>query len=202
MAKIELEAFDREALHQARKRALLWEAGKQFAEKGFHGTSMASIAKGVKLTKSGLFHYVNTKEELLYQCYEDVLHSADECLKQAEQIEGSALDKLTHYLRAHVTKVGKPGGFFVLITELYVLDPEHQKILRTKAKSADTRLLKLIQDGIDEGSIGYDNPRMAVYAIDGALNWLPKWYSEEGTDSIEDIAEAFIGFFINGLKKR
>lgn len=202
MSKIELEVFDREALHEARKRALLWEAGKQFAEKGFHGTSMASIAKGVKLTKSGLFHYVNTKEELLYQCYEDALQSANDSLAEAEQVEGSALDKLAHYLRAHVTKVGKPGGFFVLITELYVLEPEHRDTLRAKAKSADARLLKLIQEGINEGSIGYDNPRMAVNAIDGAINWLPKWYSDEGSDSIEDIVEAFIAFFINGLKKR
>jgi len=202
MSEFELEVFDRASLHKARKRALLWEAGNQFAAKGFHGTSMASIAKGIKLTKSGLFHYVNTKEELLYQCYEDVLQSAEECLEAAEQAEGDALDKLSHYIRQHLTKLGKPGGYFAMISEIYVLEPEHQKVLRAKAKSADNRLLKLIQNGIDEGSIGYDNPRMAVYVIDGALNWIPKWYSKTGAESIDEIAEAFIQFFVNGLKQR
>ena len=202
MSDTELEVFDREALNRARRRALLNEAGRQFAEKGFHGTSLASIARGVKLTKSGLFHYVNNKEELLFACYRDALHSAEECLEAAEDTAGDAPAKLAHYLRSHLTRIGKPGGYFTILSELYVLNAAQQRELRDTARRIDGRLRAIIENGIAEGSIGYDNPRMAVYAIDGALNWLPKWYSADGAESIEEIAEDFIRFFLDGLRKR
>ncbi|KGE04372.1 TetR/AcrR family transcriptional regulator [Pseudohaliea rubra] len=197
-----LEVFDRDALNHARRQALLREAGRQFAEKGFHGTSLNSIASGVKLTKSGLFHYVRNKEELLFACYRDALLSAEECLTAAEDAGGDAPAKIGHYLRNHLSRIGKPGGYFTILSELYVLDAEQQKELRATARRIDARLRALIEAGIKEGSIGYDNPRMAVYAIDGALNWLPKWYSTDGAESIEEIAEDFIRFFLDGLRKR
>lgn len=202
MSDTELEVFDREALHRARHRALLREAGRQFAEKGFHGTSLVSIAKGVKLTKSGLFHYVSNKEELLFACYRDALRSAEECLVAAEATDGDAPAKIGHYLRSHLTRIGKPGGYFTILSELYVLAAEQQRELRDTARRIDARLRAIIETGIAEGSIGYDNPRMAVYAIDGALNWLPKWYSADGAESIEEIAEDFIRFFLDGLRTR
>jgi TetR/AcrR family transcriptional regulator len=202
VAETEFEVFDRDALNQARRRALLREAGRQFAEKGFHGTSLNAIAKGVKLTKSGLFHYVRNKEELLFACYEEVLASAEECIVAAERAEGDAPTKIAQYIRTHMSRLDKPGGYFAIISELYVLSPDQQQILRKKARGIDKRLQAIIEDGITEGSIGYDNPRMAVYAIDGALNWLPKWFSSSGPETTEEIAEDFIRFFLNGLRKR
>ncbi len=196
---MDLPVFDREALQQARRNALLYEAGRQFAEKGFHGTSLASIAKGVNLTKSGLFHYVKNKEELLFQCYELVLQSAEDCIDQAEDIEGNALEKIAHYVRSHVSSFGKPGGYFAILSELYVLNAQQQKALRSKAKNIDHRLLEIIEAGISEGTIKHPNPRVAVFAIDGALNWLPKWYSEGGPYSIDEVVDAFIAFFEAGL---
>lgn len=202
MSDLEFQVFDRESLHKARRRALLQEAGKQFAQKGFHGTSIADIAKGIKLTKSGLFHYIKTKEELLYLCYEDAIESAEQCMDGAEETEGDALDKLAHYVRNHLGRFGKPGGFFVILSELYVLNEDNQKKLRNRARKVDSRMMNMVQKGIDEGSIGYKNARMAVYAIEGALNWVPKWYSKDGKKDISEIVEAFIEFFVNGLRAR
>lgn len=202
MVDKELEVFDREALNQARRRALLREAGRQFAAKGFHGTSLSAIAKGLNLTKSGLFHYVRNKEELLFACYQDALASAEECIVAAESAVGDAPNKIAHYIRTHLARLDKPGGYYALISELYVLEPGQQRTLRAKAKGIDNRLQAIIESGIAEGSIHCENPRMAVYAIDGALNWIPKWYSSTGSETTEEIAEDFIRFFLDGLRKR
>lgn len=202
MNDLEFKVFDREALQKSRMRALLQEAGRQFIQKGFHGTSMTDIAKGLKLTKSGLFHYVKTKEELLYLCYKDALESAAKCLTEAERMEGTALDKLAHYIQQHLSQFDQPGGFFIILNEFYILTDENEKELGAKARDIDSRTRKIIQLGIDDGSIGYTNARMAVFAIEGALNWLPKWYSRSGKEDIADITEEFIKFFTNGLKIR
>ena len=202
MSNPELNLFDKESVFKARKGVLLREAGRQFAQKGFHGISLTDIAKGVNLTKSGLFHYVKTKEELLFLCYEDAINSAEESMKAALEIDGDALDKLAHYVRLHLCKFDQPGGFYVILSELFVLCDENQNKIRKRARKIDQDMRQLVQSGIDDGVIGYSNARMAVYAIEGTLNWIPKWYSQKGKESIDEIAESFIDFFIHGLKSR
>jgi TetR/AcrR family transcriptional regulator len=202
MAELEFDVFDRDLLFKARRHDLLREAGRQFSKKGFHGTSMTDIAKGVKLTKSGLFHYVKTKEEMLYLCYEDAVISAEQCMNSALEVNGNALEKICHYIRHHLGQFDQRGGYYVILSELSVLSADNQKKLHTRAKNVDQKMLNLVKNGIKEGSIAKVNPKMALYAIEGALNWVPKWYSHNGEDDITEIAEDFITFFTDGLKAR
>jgi TetR/AcrR family transcriptional regulator len=202
MASAEFDVFDRELLFKARKHNLLREAGRQFSKKGFHGTSMIDIAKGVKLTKSGLFHYVKTKEEMLYLCYEDAIASSEQCMLSAYELKGNALDKISHYIRNHLGQFDQRGGYYVILSELSVLSKENQVKLRKRAKNIDIKMFDLINTGIKEGSIADTNAKMVLYAIEGALNWVPKWYSNSGEKDINGVAESFIEFFVNGLKVR
>jgi TetR/AcrR family transcriptional regulator len=202
MSNAEFDVFDRELLFKARKHDLLREAGRQFSKKGFHGTSMIDIAKGVKLTKSGLFHYVKTKEEMLYLCYEDAIVSSEQCMLAAYDLQGSALDKISHYIRSHLGQFDQRGGYYVILSELSVLSDENQVKLRKRAKSIDNKMIDLVNTGIKEGSITNINTKMVLFAIEGALNWVPKWYSNEGEKNINSVAEDFIAFFVNGLKVR
>jgi TetR/AcrR family transcriptional regulator len=202
MAELEFDVFDRDLLFKARKHDLLREAGRQFSKKGFHGTSMTDIAKGIKLTKSGLFHYVKTKEELLYLCYEDAVISAEQCMNSALEVDGNALDKLSHFIRNHLGQFDQRGGYYVILSELSVLSTDNQEKLHKRAKNVDKEMFKLVEGGIKEGSIANINPKMVLYVIEGALNWVPKWYSQGGKESIDEIGESFIAFFTNGLKTR
>ncbi len=198
----EFNVFDREQLFKARKHDLLREAGRQFSKKGFHGTSMIDIAKGVNLTKSGLFHYVKTKEEMLYLCYEDAIVSSEQCMLAAYDLDGNALDKISHYIRSHLGQFDQRGGYYVILSELSVLSDDNQKKLRKRAKNIDNKMLDLVNSGIREGSIAKVDPKMVLFAIEGALNWVPKWYSNSGEKDIARVAEDFIDFFVNGLKIR
>ena len=194
------QVFDRKALHEARRRALLREAGRQFTEKGYAGTSLNSVAQALSLTKAGLYHYVDTKEQLLYLCYSDAIDSAETIMTEAENLEGNALDKVSYYIRRHLAPIGQPGGFHIILSEFFALSDEHHEELRTRAREIDQRMVRLVESGMAEGSIQTKNPGMSVYAMQGALNWIPKWFSPDGKESIEEIADDFIDLFVNGLK--
>lgn len=202
MAQVDFDLFDREMLFNAKKQDLLREAGRQFSKKGFHGTSMTDIAKGVRLTKSGLFHYVKTKEELLYLCYEDAIASSEQCMQAAYELEGNAIDKISHYIQSHLGQFDQRGGYFVILSELSVFSGENQQKLLQRAKDVDKKMLALVEAGIEEGSIAAIDPKMVLHAIEGALNWVPRWYSSSGKKSIDEIAKDFIQFFIEGLRSR
>jgi len=202
MPPLEFELFDRESLFEARKHKLIREAGSQFSQKGFHGTSMTNIASGVKITKSGLFHYVKTKEELLFLCYDHSVYSSEQCLKAANECQGSALDKLNQFIRQHLIQFEERGGYYVNLTELSALSEDKQKKLHNRAKKIDVALNKIIEIGIADGSIGFKNAKLAVHALEGTLNWIPQWYSKKGKQSINEITEDIIELFNHGLKTR
>ena len=56
-----------------RRAELFAAAVAVFAERGYRATSMRELAQAVGLSKSALYHYVRSKEELLVALYEDVL---------------------------------------------------------------------------------------------------------------------------------
>ncbi|MEM6709582.1 MAG: CerR family C-terminal domain-containing protein [Pseudomonadota bacterium] len=51
------------------------EARRQFAARGFHGTSIASIATAVGLTKQSLLHHFGSKERLFSEVLTDLAES-------------------------------------------------------------------------------------------------------------------------------
>lgn len=202
MVKSSISPFDREAMYEFRKRAILREAGLQFARRGFHATSLDDIAKSLSLTKAGLYHYVDSKEQLLFDCYLDCLEAAERCVKQAAHSGADGLERVCHYIRAMFSMFDTPEGFFALVTEVGALGEEHQKVLRKKGRTVDRGLRTFIEEGIQDGSIRDCDPMLIEFAIQGALNWIPKWYSSKGSKNVSEIVEEFIAFFSNGLKPR
>jgi AcrR family transcriptional regulator len=49
--------------------AILSRAAKLFNTKGARSTTLADVANRLGLTKTSLYYYVKTKEDLIYQCY-------------------------------------------------------------------------------------------------------------------------------------
>jgi len=61
--------FNRTAQHDAKRMAILSQAAKLFNYKGSRATTLRDIAASLGLTKTSLYYYVKSKEELIYQCY-------------------------------------------------------------------------------------------------------------------------------------
>jgi TetR/AcrR family transcriptional regulator len=197
-----ISPFDREGMYDLRKRAIMREAGRQFARNGFRSTSLEDIAKSLNLTKAGLYHYVDTKEQLLFDCYLDSLDAAERCVLQVAKEGTSGLDKVCRYVRSVFSMFDRPEGFFALLTEVSALGEEHQKVLRRKGRVVDHVLRGFIEEGMQDGSIRKVDPALIEFAIQGALNWIPKWYSSKGRKDVNQIIEDYVDFFTYGLKPR
>src|SRR5210317_358017 len=61
--------FNRTAQHDAKRVAILSQAARLFNSKGSRGPTLKDIAENLGLTKTSLYYYVKTKEQLIYQCY-------------------------------------------------------------------------------------------------------------------------------------
>src|SRR5258708_18572732 len=50
----------------ARREELTRTAARLFAERGYHGTSLADVAKALGIQKASLYHHIASKEDLLW----------------------------------------------------------------------------------------------------------------------------------------
>ena len=93
--------FNRTAQHDAKRGAILSQAAKLFNSKGSRATTLLDIAQSLGLTKTSLYYYVKTKEELIYQCYMQTLTLQHEIMDDVEAAYDKPLDRLRGYFVRH-----------------------------------------------------------------------------------------------------
>mgnify|MGYP003885298701 CR=1 FL=1 len=62
--------FSKDFQRGQKRQAILSEAAKLFNIRGTRATTLSDIASRLSLTKTTLYYYVKSKEELIYQCYQ------------------------------------------------------------------------------------------------------------------------------------
>ena len=185
------------------KRASIVRAAAQcFNRSGFHGTSMDDIAERLGVTKAALYRYVSNKHELLYASFNMAMDSSLATLDAAERQGSSGLEKLRAAVSGYLTElIGKLGHPVVLLEDKALL-PEQQRAIIRRRDQAERRYRALVEEGIRDGSIGPCNPKIAVFALMGAINWVPKWYRPDGELSAAAVVEALVDLITSGLAAR
>lgn len=163
-----------------KREVLLHEAAAAFNRGGYHGTSLAEIAKKLGVTKAALYTYVPSKEELLYHCHDSAMLMADDCLAQAQAAGGSSLEQLSSTLRHYMNLMLSEDGGYVVLLEENAMKPAHMRAIVKRRDTFERKLRDLVQAGIDDGSIVPCNAKLAVFVLLGAMNWVCKWYVPEG----------------------
>jgi hypothetical protein len=64
----------------------------------------------------------------------------------------------------------------------------------------DRGVRKVLEEGMSEGTFGRGDPKLLAFALLGAVNWIPRWFSPEGPASSQEIADYFARFLIEGLR--
>src|SRR5438093_115625 len=58
---------------------------------------------------------------------------------------------------------------------------------------------KLVREGVEDGSIAPCNPKLAVFALLGAINWVPKWYRDDGEWTAAQISESLVNLVTRSI---
>lgn len=85
--------------HQAYSQQLAQGAAGYFSDHGYAGTSMRKLAQHLGLSKSALYHYFATKEDLFLACTKQVMGAFDADFTDPQATEQENLQRLTDALR-------------------------------------------------------------------------------------------------------
>nr|WP_244235052.1 TetR/AcrR family transcriptional regulator [Achromobacter veterisilvae] len=177
------------AMHQLKREALLRQAIAAFNQKGFHATSLGDIATSLGVTKAALYHYFPNKHALLYEAFAEALRVGFDAIEQAERKGGTGLEKLQLALKEYLEVTLSEMSRCVIITEEHALEPDDRAEIVRQRDRFEAKLRGFVREGIEDGSVIPCDPKLAIFSIFGAVNWVPKWYSDSGEWNNKQLAK-------------
>jgi len=179
----------------SRLQHLIATATAIFAQRGFRATSMRDLSREAGMSLAGIYHYVRSKDELLFliqdRCFTEVQAGAEEALRPVTDPK----ERVRAFIRHHVVFfAGHMDKMKVLSHEDDELEGRMRQRVRERKRVYVSLLTTLLQE-IESPGV---NPAVATYALFGMMNWIYTWYHPDGTVPPERLAEDLAGLFLNG----
>ncbi len=159
------EPTGRRAIRVSHEDAILAAAEIMFAERGFNGTTMASIATAAGLPKSNVHYYFSTKEQLYRQVVGRILDAWLDAAGAFDERE-EATDALSRYIAAKMDLAReRPHGSRVFATEIMRGAPVVQDYLETTLRDWIERRSQVIDHWVASGQLRPVDPRALLFMI-------------------------------------
>jgi AcrR family transcriptional regulator len=163
------------------------------SHKGYAGVSLQEIANKVGLHKSSLFHYINSKEELLLRIFERV---SKELFLNLENIEKDASlkpeEKLKKAMDNHLDLMVKYFDYAnIFINQLGSLPKKRQKVFIERRKKYEKDFERIIVEMKKKGYFRNLDIKIVRLGIFGMLNWVLRWFRNGGRLSMGRVSDIF-----------
>ena len=188
--------------HAVKREAVIRAAARAFDRGGSHHTSIDDVAAALGVTKPTIYYYVAGKEQLLFECFLAGLTPIRSALSAAERLDGTARERLAAVVRGYATAIASEYGWCMVRAHDQDLGPEMRRQINALKSEIDQGIRGLLRAGMADGSIGPCDPKLTAFALAGALNWIAHWYRPDEASSAQEIADAFVTIFEQGLVPR
>jgi AcrR family transcriptional regulator len=193
---------ERQRDREVKRDAVIRAAAAAFNRKGYHNTSLDDIAAALDVTKPTVYYYVTNKEQLLFECFVAGVEQIRSAFREVKSLDVPARERLKAVLRNYAQSVASDFGWCMVRVEEQDLSPAMSDHIKALKSEIDQGIRRLLREGIQDGSIHPGDPKMTAFALAGSLNWIAHWYRQNQSMSAEEIADAFITIFDNGLRPR
>jgi len=180
---------------------ILRSAATAFRSSGYHGTNMNQIADAVGMTKSNLYNYFKTKEDILFFCHE---YGMARLLKIFNRIDGKSYApevKLRRLIAEFIhMMVDELDGEILALEAKELTGVRLRRVIAMRDK-LDRCMRRTIANGIKSGSFRPVDPKLVAFTIWGAMNWIPRWFDPSGSAGSVEISDAMVDCFFDGMRK-
>jgi TetR/AcrR family transcriptional regulator, cholesterol catabolism regulator len=194
-----------EALHRPRKRRdqeVLDAAAKVFYERGYADASVQDVADELGILKGSLYHYIETKEDLLFRLLEQLHDEVQAILEEVAAEEGLApLDRLAVYVRKQVLfNLENLPRVAVYYNDYERLSPERRAQIVARRRLHERYVTEVIEDAQRAGQASPDlDARLLSNFIHGSFIWTYRWFRPGGKVSRDKVAETCAEFVLSGV---
>jgi AcrR family transcriptional regulator len=190
--------------YERKRRDVIATAAKLFAERGYQATSMADLTEATGLAAGGLYHYIESKEELLILICDELL---DPLLVRAREIvatEAPPTEQLRALLHAWLEQIASHREhMLVFAQERHVIEREPQwRQVRDQRKAFEKLLDDVLARGEADGSMHFDDRAFTLLTLLGMVNYTPQWLKPSGRLGPGQIADGYCEVILAAARVR
>lgn len=187
---------------ERKREAVILTAARAFRKRGYHNTSLDDIASELNVTKPTVYHYVQNKEQLLFECFRAGLNQIMQGFEEIRGSTESARDRLEYVISRYAEAITSDFGWCMVQAENQDLSQAMSGKVKALKSEIDQGIRRLIKEGQLDGSIRKCDAKITAFALAGALNWVAYWFRSDEALSAADIAKRFVDLFDLGLRPR
>lgn len=176
---------------KSRSRELNLIAARKFRQLGYADTSLQSIADEMGVLKGSLYHYINSKQDLLYNVvWRNHMDFVKE-LENVRELDGEPIAVIRETIRGQCVYIcNNLDGTAVTMQDLKYLEPEQRRQVNEARNAFQQFLVDELKAGQKAGTIDEDlDPKLAALILFGQMNSLCRWYRPGGEYSVRVIAD-------------
>jgi AcrR family transcriptional regulator len=183
---------------------VLEHAAQIFCEKGYEGASMRDLSRASGMSLAGLYHYFESKDELLYLIQKHTFETIIENLrdKLAAALSRDPEERVRVFVENHL--------------EYFLSNKEAMKVLTHEdetlknGRGAEVRAIKreyyricfeLLEDVKRAKGLQFSG-RLAVMSLFGMINWFYTWHNPRVDANAKALAAEMSGIFLYGVLPR
>ncbi len=175
-----------------------------FARQGYAKTSVQQIVDAAGVTKGALYHYFNSKDDLLFDIYDRILTLQHQHLTEIIGRNLSAAETMRlvceDLIRTSIDWIREGSVFF---RSQHMLSNERLEEVKRRRREYNDAFTAILVRGQNDGDFRTDMPITVLAAhFFSDPHYLSYWYSPGGAISREQAASQLTELYLAGLKPR
>lgn len=184
----------------ARLAQIYQTAARIIHAQGYDATSLSDIAKAAGLTKAGLYHYISSKERLLFEIMNYGMDLVDSDVLTPARAVADPKERLRTLVTAYATLIMEERQpITIMINEANGLTPARRNKIRARRRIFSQFVRDTIQQIKDEGDVPVLDVGITTLSFVGGLVWLAYWHRPDGRLPKQQIIEEITALMVDRM---
>ena len=184
--------------YDAKTQAILDSAAALFAKVGYPGAKMQDIAKACGASKSMLYHYYPTKDDLMFAMLEEHLQKVIAGIEEVAALSGTNKDRFIAFVQVYAQKSAQSRRRHVTAMNDVKFLPKAMQApllaLQRQITEQVTTMLRGLNPGLPENVY-----KPYTMLLVGMLNWTDYWFKPGGEMKPQELCERIARLFLRGF---
>jgi len=171
--------------------AKIYTTAAQIIEReGYDATSLGNIAKAVGLTKAGLYHYIPSKDNLLFGIMNYGMDRVDEVVIDPTRDIADPVERIRTFISNYFNLIIEDGqSMTIVITETQGLAPTQRRIITKRRRAFYEHLRGAIGEIKQTGAAPVLDVSVTTHSVFGVLVAFAQWYRPNGRFTLQQVID-------------
>lgn len=184
--------------YEAKSQTIMDCAAVLFAKEGYPSAKMEDVAKACGATKSMLYHYFPTKDDLLFAMLMEHLERVVHGVEEAIEHPGQPRDKLMALVQSYTQKSAQSRRRHMVAMQDVKYLPKNKQAplieLQRRLTDLVAQLLRKLNPDLPEEAY-----KPYTMMLIGMLNWTDMWYRPGGALKPNELCDRMARLFLKGF---